>query len=64
MTVHLPIVLLLLAWVWFLIKKCGLKPLHALLAMFLGFLLSESSLAPAIRSLLTTVQKALEGLHL
>jgi uncharacterized membrane protein len=46
--VSLPLVLLLGAFVLFLVRKAGLKVFHALIATLLGFYLSETFLAARI----------------
>jgi hypothetical protein len=48
-------VLLLLIIVVLLVNKSGLKGLHALVCVLLGFFLASSSVAPTIRQLTTNV---------
>jgi hypothetical protein len=48
-------VLLLLIIVVLLVRKSGLKPVHALVCMLLGFYLASSSMAPTIHALTTNV---------
>jgi predicted membrane metal-binding protein len=42
-------VLLLALVVFFLVRKAGLKPAHAVVCLLLGFYLSSTSIAPSIK---------------
>ncbi|GCD41794.1 hypothetical protein [Streptomyces paromomycinus] len=57
--VHVSLVVALLAVVWFLIKKCGLKAGHAVAAILLGFYLRDTHLATPIERLVTAITQAL-----
>jgi hypothetical protein len=57
-------VLLLLAVVFTLVRKGGLKGGHAVVCVLLGFYLASSSLAPTIRDLTTNVARVIGDFHL
>lgn len=57
MTLTLPLVGVLAVITWLLIKKDGLKPGHAVIAVLFGFYLRETALAP---SLSDTVQQVVD----
>lgn len=64
MALSVSVVLPLLAVVFLLIKKGGLKGGHALLCILLGFYLAGSSLAPTIRNMMTSILQSISQLHL
>jgi hypothetical protein len=56
------VVVLLLVIVFILIKKSGLKAVHAIICMLLGFYLASSSIAPTITELTNNVAGMIGGL--
>ncbi|OIV37363.1 hypothetical protein BIV57_11520 [Mangrovactinospora gilvigrisea] len=49
MTLSISLVLLLLVLVVVMLRKAGLKPVHALICALFGFYLASTGLAPTIR---------------
>ncbi|MFH8407594.1 hypothetical protein ACH4FX_22790 [Streptomyces sp. NPDC018019] len=64
MTVHLPIVIVLLIVVVLLVKQGRLKTGHALVALLFGFYLKDTQLADPINNLVSTIARALTQLRL
>ncbi|MDT0265444.1 hypothetical protein RM844_03955 [Streptomyces sp. DSM 44915] len=55
MALSVSAVLLLLVIVVLLVRKAGLKPLHALVCVLLGFYLAGSNMAPTIDDFSTSI---------
>ncbi|MFB7635918.1 hypothetical protein ACFC0M_33885 [Streptomyces sp. NPDC056149] len=62
MALSISAVVLLAIIVFLLIRKSGLKTLHAFVCMLLGFYLASSSVAPTIKSLTTNVAGMIGGI--
>ncbi|WP_043265959.1 hypothetical protein [Streptomyces sp. CT34] len=62
MALSISAVVLLAIIVFLLIRKSGLKAVHALVCMLLGFYLASSSVAPTIKTLTTNVAGMLGGI--
>ena len=61
MAISISLITLLAIAVWTLYRFAALKLWHGLVCMLLGFYLASSSVAPAIRSTVTSVIRALTG---
>jgi predicted membrane metal-binding protein len=61
MAISISLVALLAIAVWTLYRFAGLKLWHGLVCMLLGFYLASSSVAPEVRSTVTSVVRALTG---
>ncbi|MBV9026548.1 MAG: hypothetical protein JO362_22755 [Streptomycetaceae bacterium] len=64
MTVHLSFIVVLGLVVWWLVRKGGLKPSHATVAILLGFYLKGTSLDPSITSLVQSAAHVISAVHL
>ncbi|MFI5525229.1 hypothetical protein [Streptomyces platensis] len=64
MTVHLSLVVALTVIVCLLVRKGGLKIVHAVAAVLLGFYLRGTSLAPSISQFAQAVITAISSLRL
>jgi hypothetical protein len=62
MTVSVSAVLLLAGAAVFLLRKDGLKPVHLIVCVLLGFYLASTSIAPSIRQGAATVGGFFSGL--
>lgn len=62
MALSISAVVLLAIIVFMLIKKSGLKGMHALVCVLFGFYLASSSFAPTISDLTTSVANMVSGL--
>ncbi|MEE1927739.1 hypothetical protein V1J52_05955 [Streptomyces sp. TRM 70351] len=61
MALSISAVVLLAIIVFLLIKKAGLKGMHAFICVLLGFYLASSSVAPTISDFTTSVADMLGG---
>jgi len=61
LTISIPLVVVLGAFVWLAWRYMGLRTWQAVLCMLLGFLLAATSSAPAIRHIVTGVVQSLTG---
>jgi len=61
LTVSIPLVVVLGAFVWLAWRYMGLRTWQAVLCMLLGFLLAATSYAPAIRHVVTHIIRSLTG---
>lgn len=61
MTVSIPLVLLLGAFVWVAWRYMGLRTWQAILCMLLGFLLAATAAAPQIRHTVRGILRAFTG---
>lgn len=64
MTLSISLVLLLLVVVVVLVRKSGLKTVHALVCTLFGFYLSTTGVAPTIRHLIKNIASMLNGFKL
>ncbi|MBZ3904514.1 hypothetical protein [Streptomyces griseiscabiei] len=64
MSISVSLVVVLAVMVWLLIRKGGLKAGHAIAAVFLGFYLHDSSLAPSISRGVSSVVEMISGLRI
>lgn len=62
MALSISAVVLLAVIVFLLVKKSGLKTVHAFVCMLLGFYLASSSIAPTVRQLTTNVAGMIGGI--
>lgn len=62
MALSISAVVLLAIIVFLLIKKSGLKAMHAVVCVLFGFYLASSSVAPTISDLTTSVANMVSGL--
>lgn len=62
MALSISAVVLLAIIVFLLIKKSGLKAMHAVVCVLFGFYLASSSMAPTINDLTTSVANMVSGL--
>ncbi|UGY93466.1 hypothetical protein [Streptomyces gobiensis] len=62
MALSISAVVLLAIIVFLLIKKSGLKAMHAVVCVLFGFYLASSSVAPTISDLTTSVANMVGGL--
>ncbi|MCF2532947.1 DUF2304 domain-containing protein [Yinghuangia soli] len=63
MAVSVSVVMLLGVTVVFLLRKAGLRPMHAIVCALLGFYLSGTSLAPSIQEAGTSFAGIVNGIH-
>ena len=61
MAISISLITLLAVAVWALYKFVGLKLWHGLVCILFGFYLASSSVAPIIRSTVTSIINALTG---
>ncbi len=61
MAISISLITLLAVAVWALYKFVGLKLWHGLVCILFGFYLASSSVAPQIRTTVTSVIRALTG---
>ena len=61
MTVSIPLVVVLGAFVWLAWRYMGLRTWQAILCLLLGFLLAATTAAPQIRHILHGIVRALTG---
>lgn len=59
MTLTFSLVLLLLILVVVLLRKSGLKPVHALVCALFGFYLASTGIAPTVRSFTSSLANML-----
>ncbi|MER8183555.1 DUF2304 domain-containing protein [Kitasatospora sp. NPDC094015] len=64
MALSISAAVLMLVVVWLLIRRSGLKPVHAIICALLGFYLASSSIAPSIQQVTTNVAGMINGLKL
>lgn len=62
MALSISAVVLLAIIVFLLVKKSGLKAMHAVVCVLFGFFLASSSMAPTISDLTTSVANMVGGL--
>ncbi|GAA4963945.1 MAG: DUF2304 domain-containing protein [Streptomycetaceae bacterium] len=63
MAVSVSAVTLLGVMVVFLLRKAGMRPLHAIVCTLLGFYLAGTSIAPSIRDAGTSFAGIVNGIH-
>ncbi|GGS94686.1 membrane protein [Planobispora rosea] len=61
MTLSLPLVVILGAVVWVLLRHSSLKFLHAVVCILFGFYLASTIAAPEVRRLVSTVIRTITG---
>jgi hypothetical protein len=61
LAISISLIALLAAAAWLLYKYAGMKLWHGLVCILFGFYLASSSVAPEIRSTLTSIIHALTG---
>ncbi len=61
MTVSIPLVVVLGAFVWVAWRFMGLRTWQAILCLLLGFLLAATTAAPEIHRLLTDIVRSVDG---
>jgi hypothetical protein len=61
LAISISLITLLAIAVWTLYRFAALKLWHGLVCMLLGFYLASSSVAPVIRSTVTSIIRALTG---
>jgi predicted membrane metal-binding protein len=61
LAISISLIALLAVAVWALYKFAGLKLWHALVCILFGFYLASSSVAPEIRTTVTSIVHALTG---
>lgn len=59
--ISVSLIALLAVAVWALYRFAALKPWHGLVCMLFGFYLASSSIAPEIRTTVTSIIRALTG---
>lgn len=63
MAISISVVLLLGIVMVFLLRKSGLRPVHAVVCVLLGFYLAGSSLAPSIHDAGMSFAGIVNGIH-
>jgi hypothetical protein len=61
LAISISFIALLAVAVWLLYRFAALKPLHGLVCILFGFYLASSSVAPEIRTTVTSIIHALTG---
>jgi hypothetical protein len=63
-SITVSLIVVLAVMVWLLIRKGGLKAVHAIVAVLLGFYLHDSSLAPSISRLVQSAVETISGIRI